>query len=64
MAKYENPQIPEINRKFSKAVYMTIRNPAFYLILYLTGVHFWGKLQHVGDVSEEKISMDQSELKK
>ena len=40
MAKYENPKIPEINRKFSKAVYMTIRNPAFYLILCLTGVHF------------------------
>ena len=29
MAKYENPQIPEINRKFSKAVYMTIRNQRF-----------------------------------
>ena len=29
--------------------YVTIGNPAF-----LTGVHFRGELQHVGDVSEQK----------
>ena len=34
---------------------MTIRNPAFCLALYLTGVHFRGELQHVGLVGEQKI---------
>ena len=34
---------------------MTIGNPAFCLALYLTGVHFCGELQHVGDVSEQTI---------
>ena len=34
---------------------MIIGNPAFSLFLYLTGVHFRGELQHVGDVSESKI---------
>ena len=34
---------------------MTIGNPAFCLTLYLTGVHFPGKLQHAGDVSEQKF---------
>ena len=34
---------------------MTIGNPAFCLALYLTGLHFRGELQHVGDVSEQKI---------
>ena len=44
---------------------MTIGNPAFCLALYLTGVHFRGELQHVGDVSEKKkLSVDQSELEK
>ena len=33
---------------------MTIRNTAFCLALYLTGVHFRGELQHVGDVGERK----------
>ena len=37
---------------------MTIENRAFYLFLYLTGVHFQGELQHVGDVSEHKIKTD------
>ena len=37
-----------------EVVYVTIGNPAFCLFLYLTGVHFWGELQHVGDVSEQK----------
>ena len=35
--------------------YVTIGNPAFCLALYVTGVHFRSKLQHVGDVSEQKI---------
>ena len=33
---------------------MTIGNPAFYLALYLTGVHFRGDLEHVGHVGEQK----------
>ena len=31
---------------------MTNGNPAFCLFLYLTGIHFRGELQHVGDVSQ------------
>ena len=38
-----------------KRLSVTIGNPAFCLGLYLTGVHFRGELQHVGDVSEEKV---------
>ena len=38
-----------------EGVYVTVGNPAFCIALYLTGVHFRGKLQHVGDVSEWKI---------
>ena len=34
---------------------VTIGNPAFCLFLYLTGVHFRGELQHVGDVSQQKL---------
>ena len=34
---------------------MTTGNPAFYLALYLTSVHFGGELQHVGRVDEQKI---------
>ena len=33
---------------------MTISNPAFCFV-YFTGAHFRGKLQHVGNVSEQKI---------
>ena len=47
-----------------EVVYVTIRNPAFCLFLYLTGVHFRGELQHVGDVVSKKSSADQSELEK
>ena len=35
-----------------EVVYVTIGNPAFCLALYLSGVHFRGELQHIGDVSE------------
>ena len=38
-----------------EVVDMTIRNPAFCLLLYLTGVHFRGELLYVGDVSQQKI---------
>ena len=38
-----------------EGVYVIIGNPAFSLFLYLTGVHFRGELQHVGDVCEQKI---------
>ena len=34
---------------------MTIGNPAFCFFLYLTGVHFRGKLQHDGGASHQKI---------
>ena len=34
---------------------MVIGNPAFCLALYLTGVHFRGELQYVGEVSEQKF---------
>ena len=34
---------------------LTIGNLAFCFALYLTGVHFQGKLQHIGDVSEQNI---------
>ena len=34
---------------------MTNGNPDFYFFLYLTGIHFRGKLQHGGDVSQQKI---------
>ena len=47
-----------------KGVYVTTGNPAFCLFLYLTGVHFRGELQHGGDVSQQKSSVDQSELEK
>ena len=30
-------------------------NPAFFLFLYLIGVHFRGQLQHGGDVSQQEI---------
>ena len=44
---------------------MTIGGPAFCLFLYLTGAHFQGKLQHVGQVGEQNIqSIDQSEHQK
>ena len=38
-----------------EVVYVKIGNPAFRLFLNLTGVHFRGELQHVGEVSEQKI---------
>ena len=34
---------------------MTIGNPVFCLVLYLTDVHFRGELQHVGHAGEQKI---------
>ena len=48
----------------TEGVYVTIIYPAFWLFLYLTGVHFRGELQHGGDVSQQKSSVDQSELEK
>ena len=47
-----------------EVVYVTIGNPAFFLLLYLTGVHFRGEWQYVGDVSDQKSSVDKSELEK
>ena len=44
-----------LNRQHGKqveSVYVTIKNPVICLFLYLSGVHFRGKLQHLGDVSE------------
>ena len=34
---------------------MTIGNPAFCLVLYLTRVHFRGELEHVCHAGEKKI---------
>ena len=34
---------------------MTNGNPAFCVALYLSSVHFWGELQHLGEVIEQKI---------
>ena len=39
-----------------EVVYVTFGNPAFCLFLYLIVVHFRGELQHIGDVSEQKIN--------
>ena len=44
-----------IRVRSKEVVYVTIGNPAFCLVLCLTGVHFRGELQHVGDVNEQKI---------
>ena len=41
--------------RHSEFVYVTIRNLAFYLDLYLAGVHFRGELKHAGLVGEQKI---------
>ena len=38
-----------------EVVYVSIGDPAFFLALYLTGVHFRGELRHVGDVSRQKF---------
>ena len=37
-----------------KSVYVTIGNLSF-CVLYLTGIHFGGELQHDGDVGQQKI---------
>ena len=37
-------------------VCVTIENSAFYLALYLTGKYLQGKLQLVGDVTEQNIN--------
>ena len=48
-----------------EVVYVTIGNPAFYLALYLTGVHFRSKLQHVLVTwVSKKSNVEQSELEK
>ena len=39
-----------------EVVYVTFGNPAFCLFLYLIRVHFRSELQHIGDVSEQKIN--------
>ena len=39
---------------FYEVVYGTTENPAFYLALYLIGVHVWGGLQHFGHVDGQK----------
>ena len=38
-----------------EVVHVTIGNPAFCLVLHLTGVYFRGKLQHTGHVGEQRI---------
>ena len=39
----------------SRVIYLTIGKPAFGHAFYLTSIHFRGKLQHVGNVGEQKI---------
>ena len=36
-------------------VHVTIGKPAFCIALYLTGIHFRDKLQHIGHMDEQKI---------
>ena len=38
-----------------EVVYVTIGNRAFCVVLYLTGAHFWGELQHTGHVGGQKM---------
>ena len=38
--------------------YVTIGNPGFCLALYLTGLYFRGELQHVNDVSKQKVKCE------
>ena len=40
--------------EYLEVVHVTIGNPAFCLLLYLTGIHIRGEVQHFGDVSEQK----------
>ena len=49
------PRLQSCSVREKEGVYVTIGNPAFYLFLYLTGVHFRGELQHGGDTSQQKI---------
>ena len=44
-----------IGKIWQEVVDMTIGNPAFSLLLYLTGVHFRGELLYGGDVIQQKI---------
>ena len=44
-----------MSTNIQEGVYVTIGNPAFWLFLYLTGVHFQAELQHGGDLSQKKI---------
>ena len=39
----------------SGVIYVTIGNPAIFVTLYLTGVHFRSELLHDGHVSEQKV---------
>ena len=48
-----------------EVLYVTTGNPAFYIALYLIGVHFRGKLQHVLVTwVSKKSTVDQSKLEK
>ena len=38
-----------------EVLYVIIGKPTFCFVLYLTGVHFRGELQHVGHGGEQKI---------
>ena len=38
------PRLQSYSFREKEGVYVTIGNPAFYLFLYLTGVHFRGEL--------------------
>ena len=53
--KIEKDLVCKLRATILEGVYVTIGNPAFFLFIYLTAVHFRGKLQHGGDVSKQKI---------
>ena len=51
----ETFEVHEESDCHKEGVSLTIENLAFCLTLYLTGVHFWGRLQHVGDVCKQNV---------
>ena len=56
LSSFEKPSTQEI--VLSPFPVSTVGNPAFRPSIYLTGVHFRGGLQHGGDVSQQKSSVD------
>ena len=51
----EHSVVKELKKEHEEVVYVTLGNPVFCLALYVTGVHFRGKLQQVGHMGEQRI---------